>query len=70
MDTTPASGSARRDANSSCGLYSDEIFANQFAAALLMPADEVRVLSKAGVDRYTMSHYFRVSLEALGHRPC
>jgi Zn-dependent peptidase ImmA (M78 family) len=57
----------RRDAASSTGTRSQEIYANQFAAALLMPAQAVR--------RYAADHSpvelaakFDVSLEAMNYR--
>jgi Zn-dependent peptidase ImmA (M78 family) len=55
----------RRDAVSSCGIDSEEIFANQFAAELLMPAAEVRRLRAVGADEFEMARRFNVSLDAI-----
>lgn len=41
----------------------EEIFANEFAAALLMPTDRVKQLFEHGFAALDMSQYFRVSLE-------
>lgn len=57
-----------RNALSVTGENSEEVFANAFAAALLMPAKEVRRLTK---DHYTHSQlalYFGVSYDALSFR--
>ncbi|MGI6878850.1 ImmA/IrrE family metallo-endopeptidase [Microbacterium sp. gxy059] len=58
----------RRDALSACGTAGEEIFANQFAAELLMPAAEVRRLHALGFSRVDLANRFQVSLDALGHR--
>ncbi|HTL42226.1 MAG TPA: ImmA/IrrE family metallo-endopeptidase [Pseudolysinimonas sp.] len=42
----------------------EEVFANEFAAALLMPEDRVRTLHKEGWRDLEMAPYFAVSLEA------
>jgi Zn-dependent peptidase ImmA (M78 family) len=55
----------RRDAVSACGIDSEEIFANRFAAELLMPAAEVRRLRSLGVDEFEMARRFNVSLDAI-----
>ncbi|PRA12131.1 toxin [Arthrobacter sp. MYb211] len=54
--TLASSGSDRR-----------EIFANHFAASLLMPSDEVEWLSEH-MDLYGLARRFRVSTEAMTHR--
>lgn len=56
-----------RDTLASTGTDSREVFANQFAAALLMPSDEVEWLS-AEHDLYALARRFRVSTEAMQHR--
>lgn len=58
----------KRDDRSSCGIYQSEVFANQFGAALLMPADAVHVMADAGYSLVLMAREFDVSLEAMGHR--
>lgn len=58
----------RRNSLSACGTYGEEIFANQFAAELLMPANEVRSLVDLGFDRTALAARFHVSLDAIGHR--
>jgi Zn-dependent peptidase ImmA (M78 family) len=46
----------------------EEIFANQFAAALLMPRKFVRVLVDSGKSDLVMASDFGVSLQAMTHR--
>lgn len=58
----------RRDTLSARGVNEEEIFANRFAAALLMPEDEVRVLAEGGEPRYLMAIYFGVSDDAMRFR--
>jgi Zn-dependent peptidase ImmA (M78 family) len=53
---------------SAAGLEFDEIYANQFAAALLMPADEIRKLHRAGKNDIELAQYFDVSREAIQFR--
>lgn len=55
----------RRDSLSACGTNSEEIFANQFAAELLMPAAEVRRLKSVGFDLMALASRFNVSLDAM-----
>ncbi|EBS2236573.1 toxin [Salmonella enterica subsp. enterica serovar Kentucky] len=50
------------------GTHPDEIFANQFAAELLMPKDEVEKLHKKKQPSYIMAHYFGVSDDAMSFR--
>lgn len=50
------------------GVHQDEIFANQFAAELLMPKDEVEKLHRDGQPSYIMAHYFGVSDDAMKFR--
>lgn len=57
----------RRDIRSSCGTHTEEIFANRFAAYLLMPAGRFRALRKAGLDEFDLSVRFKVSVDAVKH---
>lgn len=45
-----------------------EIYANEFAGNLLMPAPEVRRLGNEGEDTISMAAYFGVSVSAMGYR--
>jgi len=45
-----------------------EIYANEFAGNLLMPAPEVRRLGNEGEDTIAMAAYFGVSVSAMGYR--
>jgi Zn-dependent peptidase ImmA (M78 family) len=56
-----------RDSLSAAGTDPREIFANTFAAALLMPSDEVEWLASE-MDLYALARRFRVSTEAMVHR--
>lgn len=47
------------------GVDPEEIYANKFAAALLMPEEEVRRLYKTGADRVAMAYHFGVSDDAM-----
>jgi len=58
----------KRDDRSSCGVHADEIFANQFAAALLMPAPLVRTRAEADRDVVSLADEFDVSAQAMGFR--
>lgn len=57
-----------RNGNSRNGTDSEEVFANQFAACLLMPESEVRKLFKHGMPIVLMSSYFGVSDDAIRFR--
>jgi Zn-dependent peptidase ImmA (M78 family) len=57
-----------RNPLSAAGQDSEEIYANEFAAALLMPEDEVRSFVEAGMDDLEMAIRFKVSREAMQHR--
>ncbi|HSS05198.1 MAG TPA: ImmA/IrrE family metallo-endopeptidase [Solirubrobacterales bacterium] len=57
-----------RDPVSATGLDSEEIYANEFAASLLMPEDKVKSLVEAGLDDLEMAIRFKVSREAMQHR--
>ncbi len=58
----------RRDQLASSGSDPDEIYANQFAAALLMPADVVRRLRRDGLMPFELAYKFKVSEEAMSFR--
>lgn len=66
-DTTSFEYIDRRDDLSSTGTHPDEVFANQFAAALLMPADRVRRLRAQHSPRALAKH-FGVSPTAMEYR--
>lgn len=53
---------------SASGSDPEEIYANEFAASLLMPEDEVRSLVEAGMDDLEMAIRFKVSREAMQNR--
>jgi Zn-dependent peptidase ImmA (M78 family) len=50
------------------GTDPEEIFANKFAAELLMPVDAVKRLYEQGQPSYIMAHYFGVSDDAMRYR--
>jgi Zn-dependent peptidase ImmA (M78 family) len=58
----------RRSTLSSLGADPDEIYANAFAANLLMPEDEVRRLHGDGVSDLELGLRFGVSAEAMNYR--
>jgi Zn-dependent peptidase ImmA (M78 family) len=58
----------RRDVLSSEGTDPDEIFANSFAAALLMPEDVVRDLYQPDSSIFRIAQRFSVSPEAMRYR--
>lgn len=58
----------KRDRLASCGTDDEEIYANQFAAALLMPNDIVVNLADSGLTLIEMARQLRVSLESLEYR--
>lgn len=57
----------KRDSMSSIGEDSEEISANRFAAALLMPEKEIKSHPDSK-NVYALSEYFNVSLRAMGYR--
>jgi Zn-dependent peptidase ImmA (M78 family) len=57
-----------RNPLSATGEDPEEVYANEFAACLLMPEDDVRRLVKMGLDDLEMSIRFRVSREAMQYR--
>jgi len=50
------------------GTDPEEVFANKFAANLLMPEKIIRNLSKSGKSHFDIAMFFGVSTEALKHR--
>lgn len=50
------------------GMDEDEIFANEFAACLLMPEPEMRVFYELGMSDLEMAIRFKVSREAMQYR--
>ncbi|MGH7564044.1 MAG: ImmA/IrrE family metallo-endopeptidase [Gemmatimonadota bacterium] len=57
-----------RDTLASEGAERDEIYANKFAAELLMPEDEVKGMWESGDPPWLMAQKFGVSAEALRYR--
>ncbi|MGP7732848.1 ImmA/IrrE family metallo-endopeptidase [Oceanimonas smirnovii] len=57
-----------RDNTSGTGRNPDEVFANQFAANLLMPQNEVKKLHRQDVNRLEMAKYFDASPESINYR--
>lgn len=57
-----------RDQLSSIGSNPEEIYANQFAASLLMPSNEVRRLNEKKTPSILMAQYFGVSDDAMRFR--
>lgn len=57
-----------RDSESTSGDNPTEVFANSFAAALLMPQDEVRRLFGRGLSPIDLAGEFDVSVEAMSWR--
>ncbi|HYM56122.1 MAG TPA: ImmA/IrrE family metallo-endopeptidase [Solirubrobacteraceae bacterium] len=58
----------RRGPAAARGDNAEEIYANQFAAALLMPEERVKALVDEGMSAVSMALQFNVSLEATAHR--
>jgi Zn-dependent peptidase ImmA (M78 family) len=58
----------RRGPLASRGTSSEEIYANQFAAALLMPEARIRAMINQGRTLASMAAECSVSLEAMAHR--
>ncbi|KAA0096937.1 ImmA/IrrE family metallo-endopeptidase [Mycolicibacterium sp. P1-18] len=58
----------KRDALASCGIDNSEIYANQFAANLLMPESVVRDLVSQGLDVIEVARELHVSVDAMSHR--
>lgn len=64
----PAVFTDYRDGRAAEGTDAAEIYANQFAAELLMPAEQVRKLAREGWDTQHMASRFGVSQAAMGIR--
>ena len=58
----------RRDTLSTQGKDADEIYANQFAAALLMPANTVKRRAQGSVVAPALAFEFGVSADAMAYR--
>lgn len=58
----------RRDTRATTGRDPEEVFANSFSAALLMPRSVIRRLLAANVSRAVVAKSLRVSQEALNNR--
>ncbi|WP_404474210.1 ImmA/IrrE family metallo-endopeptidase [Microbacterium aerolatum] len=58
----------RRDTRATTGRDPEEVFANSFSAALLMPRSVIRRLLAANVSRAVIAKSLRVSQEALNNR--
>jgi len=58
----------RRGPSATRGTNPEEIYANQFAAAMLMPEARVKALIAEGRTVPAMAAMFNVSLEAMAHR--
>ena len=58
----------RRGPSASRGTSPDEIYANRFAAALLMPDERIKALTAEGLGPVAMATQFEVSLDAMTFR--
>lgn len=61
-------GTYDRDHLAAQGIDPEEIYANRFAAALLMPREEVEALHKSGLNVLQLASRFRVSKPAMENR--
>lgn len=57
-----------RNKLSTAGIDPEEIYANEFAACLLMPEEEVKRMDKEGLDAFDMAVAFGVSRDAMQFR--
>lgn len=57
-----------RNPVSATGVDPEEVYANEFAASLLMPEDEVKRFVEEGLDDLEMAIRFKVSREAMQNR--
>lgn len=57
-----------RSGLSAAGSDPEEIYANEFAACLLMPADSIKTYRETGLSDLEMAIRFRVSRGAMQHR--
>jgi Zn-dependent peptidase ImmA (M78 family) len=53
---------------SSTGSDPEEIYANEFAASLLMPADDLKIFMQFGLSDEELAERFKVSREAMEYR--
>jgi len=67
-DSEPTVSIERRDTVATQGKDPEEIYANSFAAALLMPRFAIRELLKAGVGVAQIARSFNVSQQSLNYR--
>lgn len=58
----------KRDERSMCGEHKEEIYANQFAASLLMPRHLVEEHIERGYNLARLAASFNVSIQAMTHR--
>lgn len=58
----------KRDERSSCGEHQEEVYANKFAASLLMPRHLVEEHIERGYSLPRLASSFNVSLQAMTHR--
>lgn len=58
----------RRGELAGLGTDPEEIYANEFAACLLMPAPIVSLLRRRGLDQWEMARFFDVSPASMGFR--
>lgn len=58
----------KRSELSSTGKCPEEISANRFAAALLMPVEKIHALLKDTGDIYALANFFKVSVSAMRYR--
>ena len=69
IDEPLPEGTALVDARSEAGRgTAPEVYANELAGNVLMPADEVRACTAQGMDTIAMAAYFGVSLSAMSYR--
>jgi len=57
-----------RSSLSTTGSDPEEIYANEFAACLLMPSESIRIYRETGLNDLEMAIRFKVSREAMRHR--
>jgi Zn-dependent peptidase ImmA (M78 family) len=68
QDDVPETDVFYRNQDSRTAKKPEEVFANQFGAALLMPRRFVRALVEDGKNDLVLARYFEVSLEAMTNR--
>ena len=57
-----------RSGLSATGSDPEEVYANEFAACLLMPPESIRIYRETGLSNLEMAIRFKVSREAMQHR--